>query len=140
VGEDHNRPVSEGLLGQWDTSQLNGLYALQLVVVQKDQSVTRDTVLVTVDNQPPGIELGSPYQGEEIDRSERPQIVLWVEVSDDLGAAQVEVYLDGRLLGTFLQPPYGISWACVPGEHSLRVVAVDQAGNTSEATVEFTVK
>jgi hypothetical protein len=63
-----------------------------------------------------------------------------VDVSDDLGAAQVEFYLDGRLLTTFLQPPYGISWECVPGEHSLRVVAVDQAGNTSEATVEFTVK
>jgi len=140
VGQDQSRPVSEGLLGQWDTSQLNGLYALQLVVVQKDQSVTRDTVLVTVDNQPPVIELGSPYQGEEIDLSERPKVVLWVEVSDDLGIAQVEFYLDGRLLTTFTQPPYGVSWEGAPGEHSLRVVAVDQAGNKSEATVEFTVK
>ena len=140
VGEDQDRPVSEGLLGQWDTSKLNGLYALQLVVVQKDQSVTRDTVLVTVDNQPPSIEFGSPYQGQEIIASERPEVVLWVDVSDDLGMEKVEFYLDERLLATFIQPPYGISWECAPGEHRLRVRAVDQAGNTSEASVQFTVK
>jgi hypothetical protein len=140
VGEDQTRTVTEDLLGTWDTSKLNGLYALQLVVVQEDQSVVRDTILVTVDNQPPQIEFGSPYPGEEIDASERPSVVLWVNASDDLGMAKVEFYLDGRLLGTFLQPPYGISWKSVAGEHSLRVRAIDQAGNTREATVEFTVQ
>jgi hypothetical protein len=140
IGEDQTGTVTEGLLGSWDTSELNGLYALQLVVVQEDQSVVRDTVLVTVDNQPPRIEFGSPYPGEEIDASERPDVVLWVNVSDDLEMAKVEFHLDGRLLATFLQPPYGISWQSIPGEHSLSVQAVDQAGNTSEATVEFTVR
>lgn len=140
VGEDQTRTVTEDLLDTWDTSKLNGLYALQLVVVQEDQSVVRDTVLVTVDNQPPRVEFGSPYPGEEIDANERPNVVLWVNVNDDLGMAKVEFYLDGRLLATFLQPPYGISWKSIPGEHSLRVRAVDQAGNTSEATVEFTVQ
>jgi hypothetical protein len=139
VGEDQTHSVSEGLLETWDTSKLNGLYALQLVVVQKDQSVVRDTVLVTVDNQPPQLEPGSPYLGEEIDASERPNVVLWVTVSDDLGMASVEFYLDGHLLATFLQPPYGMSWKSVPGEHKLLVRAVDQAGNTSETTIEFSV-
>jgi membrane carboxypeptidase/penicillin-binding protein PbpC len=140
IGEDHTSEVSEGVLETWDTRDLNGLYALQLVVVQEDQSVVRDTILVTVDNQPPEIKIGSPYPGEEINASERPKVVLWANVSDDLGIARVEFYLDNRLLATFVQPPYGISWESIPGDHQLRVRAVDQAGNTSEATVEFTVQ
>lgn len=140
VGDDHTQKVSGGLLETWDTRKLDGLYAMQLMAVQKDQSVVRDTVLVTVDNQPPLIEFGSPYAGEEIAASQRPSIVVWVTVSDNLGMAKVEFYLDGRLLTTFLQPPYGISWKCTPGEHSLRVQALDLAGNISQATVEFTVK
>jgi membrane peptidoglycan carboxypeptidase len=140
IGEDHTSVVSEGVLETWDTRDLNGLYALQLVVVQEDQSVVRDTVLVTVDNQPPEIKIGSPYPGEEINASERPKVVLWANVSDDLGIARVEFYLDNRLLATFVQPPYGISWESIPGDHQLTVRAVDQAGNTSEATVEFTVQ
>jgi hypothetical protein len=140
VGEDQTQTVANGLLGQWDTSKLNGLYALQLIAVQEDQSVRRDTVLVTIDNQPPEIEIGSPFQGEEISMRERPSMVLWAEVSDDLGVASVEFYLDERLLATFIQPPYGISWKCTPGDHSLRVRAVDKAGSTSQETVDFSVE
>jgi membrane carboxypeptidase/penicillin-binding protein PbpC len=140
VGEDQTQTVTDGLLGRWDTSKLNGIYALQLVAVQEDQSVRRDTVLVTIDNQPPEIELGSPFQGEEISSSERPNVVLWVDVSDDLGISSVEFYLDNRLLTTFVQPPYGISWKCLPGKHTLRVRAMDQAGNTSEELVQFVVE
>ena len=139
VGEDQSQTVTDELLGRWDTSKLNGLYALQLIAVQDDQNVVRDTVLVTVDNQPPEIEPGSPFPGEEISADERPSIVLWVEASDNLGMARVEFYLDDRLLATFIQPPYGISWNCAPGEHTLRVLAVDEAGNTSEELVQFTV-
>jgi membrane peptidoglycan carboxypeptidase len=140
VGEDQTQMVKDGLLGKWDTSKLNGVYALQLIAVQEDQSVTRDTVLVTIDNLPPVIELGSPFQGEEISASERPSIVLWVEVSDDLEVARVEFYLDDQLLATFAQPPYGISWKCTPGEHTLRVRAIDSAGNSSEESVQYTVE
>ena len=67
-------------------------------------------------------------------------MVLWVEASDDLGMARVEFYLDEHLLASFVQPPYGISWKCIPGEHTLRVRAIDQAGNTSEESIEFTVE
>lgn len=140
IGEDRTQRVTNGLLGHWDTSKLNGLYALQLVVVQEDRSVLRDTVLVTIDNQPPVIEFGEPFQGQEVDASHRPSLVLWAEVSDDLALESVEFYLDDRLLTTFLQPPYGISWRCTPGKHTLRVRALDQAGNVSEGSINFTVK
>ena len=48
IGADSQSPVSEGTLAEWDTSSLNGLYALQLLVVHKDNSITTATVLMTI--------------------------------------------------------------------------------------------
>lgn len=42
--------VSEGVLGQWNTQGLNGLYALQLLIVHTDNSITTATVQVLVKN------------------------------------------------------------------------------------------
>jgi membrane carboxypeptidase/penicillin-binding protein PbpC len=48
TGNDSTTPVSDGSLGEWDTSGLNGLYVLQLQVIRLDQSLETDTVVVTV--------------------------------------------------------------------------------------------
>ncbi|NTU56149.1 MAG: hypothetical protein HGA79_07855, partial [Anaerolineales bacterium] len=48
IGDDSTMPVTDGLLGEWDTSGLNGLYVLQLQVVRTDQSLKTDTVVVTI--------------------------------------------------------------------------------------------
>jgi membrane peptidoglycan carboxypeptidase len=48
IGDDSTVPVTDSLLGEWDTSGLNGLYVLQLQVVRTDQSLKTDTVVVTV--------------------------------------------------------------------------------------------
>lgn len=48
IGDDSTEPITDGLLGEWDTSGLNGLYVLQLQVVRLDQSLETDTVMVTV--------------------------------------------------------------------------------------------
>jgi membrane peptidoglycan carboxypeptidase len=50
IGADSRSPVNEGALAEWDTSGLNGLYALQLLVVHSDNSITTATVMVTVKN------------------------------------------------------------------------------------------
>jgi len=50
IGADGKSPVSEGILAEWDTSGLNGLYALQLLVVHADNSITTATVQVVVKN------------------------------------------------------------------------------------------
>jgi membrane peptidoglycan carboxypeptidase len=51
VGADGSVPVENGLLVDWDTSGLSGLYAVQLVVVHTDQRVETAVIQVTV-NQP----------------------------------------------------------------------------------------
>jgi hypothetical protein len=50
IGADSKSPVSAGALAEWDTSGLNGLYCLQLLVVHADNSITTATVPVMVMN------------------------------------------------------------------------------------------
>ncbi|MFM8321447.1 MAG: transglycosylase domain-containing protein [Chloroflexota bacterium] len=140
IGEDHTRPQPGGVLGAWDTGGLNGLYAIQLVAAAADGSVQRATLMVTVDNTPPAIEILSPGRGEEVLAAERERMVLLAQVEEDLGLAEVRLYLDGKLLGAFGQPPFAVSWIPAPGTHTFKVVAVDLAGNTGEAQVEYTVR
>ncbi len=140
LGQDSQQPVVSGKLGEWDTRQLNGLYALQLLVVDQDQNVKRTTTLLTIDNLPPEVTLLSPLPGEEIDPGQRKLIVLQAQVEDALGIASVEFYMDGESIATLVQPPFAISWQAKPGSHTLRVLAIDLAGNTNQAEVNFPVK
>ena len=45
---DGNESVTDGLLAEWDTSDLSGLYAIQLQVVRGDQRVESTVIQVTV--------------------------------------------------------------------------------------------
>jgi len=48
VGGDVSTPVADGLLAEWDTTGLSGLYAIQLQVVKSDQVVETAVIQVTV--------------------------------------------------------------------------------------------
>lgn len=48
LGSDHFTPVEGGLLAEWDTTGLSGLYAVQLIVVRNDQAVDTAVIQVTV--------------------------------------------------------------------------------------------
>lgn len=50
IGADASAPVENGLLAEWDTSGLNGLYAVQLIVVRSDQRVETAVIQVTIAN------------------------------------------------------------------------------------------
>jgi hypothetical protein len=43
-----NQPITNGVVGEWDTSELSGLYAMQLQVVRSDQRVETAIIQVTV--------------------------------------------------------------------------------------------
>jgi hypothetical protein len=140
VGDDAQQPIIDGKLAIWDTTGLDGLYAVQLLVVRQDQSAERSTILVTVDNQPPEVEILNPTADETLQKSARPSIVLLAEVQDNLGIDNVAFMVDGRLVARLVQAPYAVSWAAVTGNHVLRIVATDEAGNISEALSSFSVK
>jgi membrane peptidoglycan carboxypeptidase len=140
VGEDSKEPVGEGRLGMWDTTGLNGLYTVQLLVVAADQQVEIATVSVTVDNQAPELSIRYPEEGEQFVSPGPRQVVFRAETEDELGIDLVEFILDGRTLAALSSPPFEHPWLLQSGEHLLKVRARDTAGNTSEASIEFTVE
>lgn len=139
VGAESTSPVTEGELGAWDTTGLDGLYALQLLVIRQDKNLQRSTILVTVDNQPPVVEITSPKEGAQLSSRQKPTLLLQAEVEDNLGLKSVLIFLDGRLLETLYQQPYAIIWNPTPGAHSVRFVAEDLAGNKVESSAFFSV-
>lgn len=140
IGAESTSPVENGVLAEWDTTDLNGLYAVQLQVLHADQRVETAVVQVTVDNQPPKVRIIYPADGAELAYNEHRQVTFQVEASDNLSLAKVEFYLDDKLLGAPEQAPYLLTWLSETGGHTLKVVASDRAGNVVEEQVEFTIK
>jgi hypothetical protein len=139
IGTDGTAPVTGGPLGEWDTTGLNGLYALRLMVVRSDQRVDQAVVQVTLDNTPPQVAISYPQDGQVVSLAQEPQVALQAQVSDPF-LLKVEFYLDGTLVGQSVVAPYGVLWNARTGKHSLRALATDRAGNTTEVSIKFSVK
>ena len=138
IGSDIHTPVMEGLLGEWDTSNLNGLFSLRLMVVRSDQRVDQAVVQVTLDNTPPQVAITYPQNGQILSLAQEPQVALQAQAGDPF-LTEVDFYIDNVLVGKSSVPPYGVVWTARTGKHTLKVVATDQAGNTSQVEVNFTV-
>jgi membrane carboxypeptidase/penicillin-binding protein len=141
IGDEVNTRVESGRLARWDTSDLDGLYTLQLIVVDEEGQITTSAINITIDNQPPDLVVILPEEGQRIDSSQSDGIVLQVNVEDDYGVASVSFYIDDRLLSTLSNPPFSTRWReGQPGEHRLEVEAVDLAGNHSiRGSVSFSI-
>jgi len=138
LGSDMKTPVEEGPLGSWDTTGLNGLYALRLLVVHSDQSIDQAVVQVTLDNTPPQVTITYPSAGQTISLAQEAQLALQAQVGEPY-LAKADFFMDGEQIGEFTGAPFGTLWKAVVGTHTFRVVATDQAGNVGEAEVKFTV-
>jgi membrane peptidoglycan carboxypeptidase len=141
IGPDGNTPVIDGTLGVWDTTGLDGLYAVRLLVVREDQSIDTDTIQVTVDNTAPLVRVPYPLDGQEIESAAGEAVILQVEASDSVAIDRVEWWMDGKMIGESSLAPYVYSWAAQEGEHVLEVLAFDSAGNqSSSGEVRFFIK
>jgi membrane carboxypeptidase/penicillin-binding protein len=140
VEGDRLTPVTDGILGTWDTSGLNGLYALQLIVLRENQRVDTATIQVTLDNLPPTVNIPYPGEGDSFISKIDKTITFLVEASDNLGIAKVEYKIDNRLVVTQIQPPFAYPWQSEPGEHTLTVKATDRGGNNASTSVTFQVE
>jgi hypothetical protein len=140
IREDQTRPVKQGVLGEWDTAGLSGLYVLQLLVVDNDQRVETSIVQVTVDNTPPSLTIIQPSPGQVNQTGPRNSVVIQVQAEDDVSLSMVEFYIDEIRLAAFHQPPFILSWKPQAGEYDLMVRATDKAGNQKEEWVTFFVE
>jgi hypothetical protein len=139
VGSDQDAPVRAGTLGEWDTTGLDGLYALRLMVVRTDQRVEQVLLQITLDNTPPKVAITYPQDGQQVVLAEEAQLPLQAQV-DDPFLAEVEFSMDGTFIGRADLAPFGVIWKAQAGTHTLQVVATDQAGNTTESIIHFTVE
>jgi len=139
IGTDSMVPLTESVLGEWDTTGLDGLYALRLMVVRSDQRVEQAVVQVTLDNTPPQVAISYPQAGQEISLTQEPQVAIQAQVNDSF-LEKVEFYVDDVLAGESDVAPFGVVWQAQAGSHTLRVVASDRVGNTAEVSIEFNVK
>ncbi len=108
-------------------------------VIGSDGEVVSVPVVVPIDHSPT-IAVTAPAANLEI--IEGTRLTLRADASDDVGVARVELFVDGRLVGTDTTAPYTIDFR-VPGgpDHSpvrLRAVATDTAAQTAEATLTIT--
>jgi membrane carboxypeptidase/penicillin-binding protein len=133
IGEPVTRPVENGILGRWNTHGLDGLYALRLLVVYADRQVETAVIQVTVDNQPPQVQILYPEAGQVFSYPVKKNINLQVDVQENIEVSRVEWYIDGILTGKTRQAPHILSWSGTLGDHQVTVKAFDTAGNASEA-------
>lgn len=134
VGPDHDTPVNAGLLGEWDTQGLDGLYALRLLVVRGDQTVENATIQVTVDNTPPVARVLYPLPAQQFSLPGDREITFQAETSDAVGVQRIEWLVDGEVVGQNLVAPFSYTWRATAGEHTLAVHAYDLAGNVGQSS------
>ncbi len=139
IGEDVHQPVNEGFLGEWEVGGLDGLYALQLLVVRKDQRIDTAVIQVTIDNQAPRVTIQQPAAEQAPIAAGEPGTVFAVQAEDNLELAQVEFILDGEQIAVLRDAPYAIAWKVPAGQHIFEVKAADKAGNVANSKREFAV-
>ena len=139
IGDTKNTPVVGDVLAEWDLNSLSGLYAVQLQVVRTDQRIETAIIQVTVDNQKPEVTILQPDQAQQFGAAKENNIILQVEAWDDIGVHKVDFFINNQIIASLSQPPFTISWTPSPGQHVFLVKAVDQANNTSEETISFSV-
>jgi membrane carboxypeptidase/penicillin-binding protein PbpC len=140
IGEDSHTPVEDGQLAIWDTSQLSGLYTLQLLVVNQDETVQSTFSQVTVDNQSPQVSIRFPESNQSFNLSSKDTLTFQVDATDDLGIASVEFFIDDELIDTRTAPPFVTNWPVKPGTYVLKIIGTDRAGNEAKDQIEFTIQ
>jgi penicillin-binding protein 1C len=112
IGGDHYNQVDSNVLEFWDVRGLqDGLYTLQLTVVDNSQNFRRATSYVTVDNTPPEAAVGYPWPGRVYELEAADEWAnLAADVSDNVQIDKVEFYLDDELVDFSVVEPYAVKW------------------------------
>ncbi|MEJ2209025.1 MAG: transglycosylase domain-containing protein [Anaerolineae bacterium] len=112
IGGDHYDQVDNNVLEFWDVRGLkDGLYTLQLTVVDHDQGFRRATSYVTVDNTPPEAVVSYPWPDRVYELESADEWAnLAAEVSDNVQIDKVEFYLDDELVDFSVVEPYAVKW------------------------------
>jgi len=127
-------------IGMWDTSALDGVFTIRLTVVYEDGSIDNDFRMVTVDNQPPVVEILAGTPGQVFRFPADGVIPLAATVTDNLAIDRVEFYHNGRLIGVDQEWPFGFEFLIENiGTESFTATAFDQVGNSTTSQIEVEI-
>jgi membrane peptidoglycan carboxypeptidase len=148
IGPDHGEQINHGLLENWDTSQLDGLYSLRLQVVDHSANLRETTIQVTVDNEAPEVDLNYPQEGSEYELGYHEWVNINAEVKDySIDRVEFYEYAGGKSgYPENLQPfgvrqvaPFNLNWTLNSsthlGSHTFYVIAYDAAGNEAKSNL-----
>jgi penicillin-binding protein 1C len=111
VGGDHYDRVDNNILEYWDVSQLkDGLYTLELVVVEGSGNYRSSRVQVIVDNTAPVVEVIHPLEGAVYTLESDEWVNIQVDAVDNYGMDRVEFFLDGQQIGYSTVAPFTKKW------------------------------
>jgi membrane peptidoglycan carboxypeptidase len=131
IGQEHYKAVSNGELGIWDTTGLDGLYSLRLTMVRSNNVIREFVIQITVDNAPPTAQILSPYDGQKFQVADE-YVVIQPAVADNVSLSKVEFYVDDQLIAISTVAPFNERWMITtPGIHAIQIRAYDAAGNTT---------
>jgi penicillin-binding protein 1C len=141
ITPDHGHHVENGVLTEWNTGGLDGLYTLRLGAQDGGGGVHYASIAVLVDNAPPEVTILSPNEGRAYSISKNEWINIQAYVVDDMAMDRVEFYLNGEMVGYSTVAPYTLRWDLGSGELpgdgertlTIHLVAYDRAGNRSES-------
>lgn len=89
----------------------------------------------TGDTQAPRVTIGSPAEGATVATT----LTLQATVVDDTAVARVDLLVDGQLSASRTGSPFDFQVSLPVGKHTLRVEALDGAGNKGSAAVTVNV-
>jgi 1A family penicillin-binding protein len=113
IGGDHRYTVDNGLLETWDVRDLDGLYTLQLSVVDWNNFYRQSTIQVTVDNVAPSIEITYPVTEQLYIMEKDEWVSIQAQAMDNFSMRKVEFYLDDEMLTYDTVSPYNQRWTIV---------------------------
>ena len=147
IAPEHGNQISNGVLEQWDTTGLEGVYTLQLSVIEQSGNFRQMQVPVFVDNISPTVKVTYPFTDDTfiaIKEGDSDKIRIQAEAVDNVSMGHVEFYMDGNLLGESSVAPYNIlwpivltptitaaGWEMITVTHIITATAFDAAGNIS---------
>ena len=113
IGGDHGNTVDNGLLETWDVRDLDGLYTLQLSVVDWNSFYRQSTIQVTVDNVAPTIEITYPITEQLYVMETDEWVSFQAQATDNFSMDRVEFFFDDEMLTYDTVSPYNQRWTIV---------------------------
>jgi len=130
----------------WNTSAMavGSQHLLQALASDAAGNATVASLTVTLkapDTIAPVVSFQQPQLGGTIDASLSESIIVYA--TDNTAVAAVSLYADGSLVGTLASAPYEFQWNTsslgAGTQHTLKAVAMDQAGNSSSTSINVSV-